>query len=93
MRDRFYRLAADALEDDPRVAMVFAEIGVAEMPQHPRLFDAAGLRAAVRGADVVLVEPYLAGTSAAEASAAAEHRAAHGLDAEGIRASVVNFAA
>ncbi|MEV0533222.1 transketolase C-terminal domain-containing protein [Kitasatospora sp. NPDC050463] len=36
-----------------------------------RPFDAAGLRAAVHGrADVVLVEPYLAGTSAGEAHAA-----------------------
>ncbi len=43
MRDRFYRLAADALEDDPRVAMVFAEIGVAEMPGHPRMFN-VGIR-------------------------------------------------
>ena len=77
-----------------------------------RPFDAAGLRAAARGADVVLVEPYLAGTSSAEASLALtdrphrllalgvantelrrygsrdEHRAAHGLDAAGIRASI-----
>jgi len=43
MRDRFYRLAAQALEDDPSVAMVFAEIGVAEMPRHPRLFN-VGIR-------------------------------------------------
>jgi transketolase len=43
MRERFYRLAADALEDDPRVAMVFADIGVAEMPRHPRLFN-VGIR-------------------------------------------------
>ena len=43
MRERFYRLAADALEDDPSVAMVFAEIGVAEMPRHPRLFN-VGIR-------------------------------------------------
>jgi transketolase len=43
MRERFYRLAADALEDDPRVAMVFAEIGVAEMPRHPRMFN-VGIR-------------------------------------------------
>ena len=43
MRDRFYRLAAQALDDDPSVAMVFAEIGVAEMPRHPRLFN-VGIR-------------------------------------------------
>jgi transketolase len=82
-----------------------------------RPFDAAGLRAALRGTDVVLVEPYLAGTSAAEISAAfsdrphrllalgvrsgelrryghgAEHRAAHGLDAAGIRRSLAAFSA
>jgi len=80
-----------------------------------RPFDAAGLRAVVRGTDVVLVEPYLAGTSSAEVSDAlcdrphrllalgvrnaefrhygegAEHRAAHGLDALGVRASVDAF--
>jgi len=43
MRERFYRLAAQALEDDPSVAMVFADIGVAEMPRHPRLFN-VGIR-------------------------------------------------
>jgi transketolase len=77
-----------------------------------RPFDADGLRALVRGTDVVLVEPYLAGTSAAEVTAALadrphrllslgvanaelrrygtgrEHRAAHGLDAAGIRRSL-----
>ncbi len=80
-----------------------------------RPFDVDGLRAALRGTDVVLVEPYLAGTSSAEVSRAlsdrphrilalgvpntefrrygsgAEHRAAHGLDAGGIRAAVVQF--
>ena len=80
-----------------------------------RPFDAVGLRAAVRGTDVVLVEPYLAGTSAGEVSSALsdrphrllalgvplgefrhygegpEHRAAHGLDARGIRASIERF--
>jgi transketolase len=75
-----------------------------------RPFDAEGLRALVGdGGDVVLVEPYLAGTSAAEVAAGLadrrhrllslgvanvelrrygrgeEHRAAHGLDAAGIR--------
>jgi len=80
----------------------------------PRPFDADGLRAVV-DRDVVLVEPYLAGTSAGEVAAAlvdrphrllsvgvplgefrhygtpAEHRAAHGLDARGIRASLDAF--
>jgi transketolase len=80
-----------------------------------RPFDAGGLRKALRGTDVVLVEPYLQGTSAAEISAAlvdrphrllslgvplgevrrygtsAEHRAAHGLDARGIRAALAAF--
>jgi len=80
-------------------------------------FDGSGLRAALRGTDVVLVEPYLAGTSAAEVAAALadrphrllalgvanaelrrygtgrEHRAAHGLDAVGIRRSLREFLA
>jgi transketolase len=80
-----------------------------------RPFDAAGLRAALRGTDVVLVEPYLAGTSASEVADALhdrphrllslgirnpelrrygrgrDHRAAHGLDAAGIRASLDEF--
>ena len=81
-----------------------------------RPFDADGLRAlAGDGSDVVLVEPYLAGTSAAEVAAALadrphrllslgvanvelrrygsgrEHRAAHGLDADGIRRSFTGF--
>jgi transketolase len=80
-----------------------------------RPFPAEALRAAVRGTDVVLVEPYLAGTSSAEVSSAlrdrphrllalgvpntefrrygepAEHRAAHGLDADGIRRSLERF--
>ena len=43
MRDRFYALAADALQSDERVAMVFAEIGVAQMPRHPRMFN-VGIR-------------------------------------------------
>jgi transketolase len=81
-----------------------------------RPFDRDGLRAALAaGDDVVLVEPYLAGTSAAEVSAAlvdrphrllalgvqnaelrrygtgADHRAAHGLDAKGVRAALTEF--
>ncbi len=80
-----------------------------------RPFDRDGLRTLLRGTDVVLVEPYLTGTSSAEISATlsdrphrllalgvpnaefrhygegVEHRAAHGLDALGIRASVDAF--
>ena len=43
MRSRFYRLAAEALEDDERVAVVLAAIGASEIPAHPRLFD-VGIR-------------------------------------------------
>ena len=81
----------------------------------PRPFDAEGLRDALTGTDVVLVEPYLAGTSAANVAEAlrdrptrllalgvrdvelrrygspAEHRAAQGLDARGLRASITEF--
>ncbi len=81
-----------------------------------RPFTRADVRAALGdGTDVVLVEPYLAGTSAAEVAAAledrphrllalgvpnaelrrygdaAEHRAAHGLDAAGIAGSLERF--
>jgi transketolase len=89
------------------------DVGVAYVST-VRPFPRDGLRAAA-GEDVVLVEPYLAGTSTAEVAAAlidrpmrilslgvplgefrhygtpAEHRAAHGLDAAGIRASVDAF--
>jgi len=89
------------------------DVGVAYVST-VRPFPREGLRAAA-DKDVVLVEPYLAGTSTAEVAAAlidrptrilslgvplgefrrygtaAEHRAAHGLDAAGIRASLDAF--
>jgi transketolase len=43
MRQRFYDLTAEALEQDERVWAVFADIGVAELPQHPRLVN-VGIR-------------------------------------------------
>jgi transketolase len=91
------------------------DVGVAYLTT-VRPFPRRELREALGdGDDVVLVEPYLAGTSAAEISAAlidrphrllalgienpelrkygepSEHRAAHGLDARGIRARVEPF--
>jgi len=90
------------------------DVGVAYLAT-VRPFPAGALRAAARGTDVVLVEPYLAGTSAAEVSRALvdrphrllalgvpkgefrhygepeEHRAAHMLDADGIRRSLEGF--
>ena len=81
----------------------------------PRPLDGHALRAVARAADVVLVEPYLAGTSSAAITAVlqdrphrllalgventelrhygtgADHRAAHGLDAAGIRRSLDAF--
>ena len=81
-----------------------------------RPFDARGLRA-LDPADVVLVEPYQAGTSSAAVADAlsdrphrllalgvrhpelhrygtpAEHRAAHGLDARGIRGAITGWTA
>jgi transketolase len=82
-----------------------------------RPFDGATLRATLTAPDVVLAEPYLAGTSAAEVTDAlrdvphrllslgvareelrrygtpAEHAAAHGLDAAGLRRSIGEFLA
>ena len=79
-----------------------------------RPFDSSGLLA-LEGSSVVLVEPYLEGTSAFAVSSAlasrphrllslgvprsevrmygtpADHAAAHGLDAAGIRRSVTGF--
>jgi transketolase len=91
------------------------DVGVAYLTT-VRPFPRRQLRAALGdGDEVVLVEPYLAGTSAAEVSRAlvdrphrllsvgienpelrkygdpSEHRAAHGLDARGIRAHVESF--
>ena len=43
MRDRFYRRASAALEDNERVALVLAEIGVSQLPKHPRLYN-VGIR-------------------------------------------------
>jgi transketolase len=82
-----------------------------------RPLDAEALRSAARGTEVVLVEPVLAGTTAAAVAEAlrdrphrlltlgvanvelrrygtgADHRAAHGLDAAGIRRSLDGFLA
>jgi transketolase len=96
-------------------ATVDRDVTVAYLPT-VRPFPHDALRDALAdGADVVLVEPYLAGTSAQEVSAALrdrphrllalgvpnaefrhygsgpEHRAAHGLDAAGIAASLASF--
>ena len=43
MRKRFYELASRALDDDPRTAIVLAEIGVSELPRHERVFN-VGIR-------------------------------------------------
>jgi transketolase len=43
MRERFYSLVRDALDRDPRVAVVTAEIGTAAIGPHPRHFN-VGIR-------------------------------------------------
>jgi transketolase len=43
MRSRFYGVAAELLDADPRVAVVLAEIGAGELRPHPRLFN-VGIR-------------------------------------------------
>jgi transketolase len=43
MRERFYELLREALDDDPRVAAVTAEIGTATIGPHPRHFN-VGIR-------------------------------------------------
>lgn len=43
MRSRFYDVAAELLDEDPRVAVVLAEIGAGELRPHPRLFN-VGIR-------------------------------------------------
>jgi transketolase len=43
MRKRFYELATRALDDDPRTAIVLAEIGASEVPSHERVFN-VGIR-------------------------------------------------
>lgn len=43
MRQRFYSVTTQALEDDPDVAVVLADIGVSELPRHPRVFN-VGIR-------------------------------------------------
>ncbi len=39
MRARFYELLADALDNDPRVAAVLADIGAGVLPRHERIFN------------------------------------------------------
>jgi transketolase len=43
MRQRFYDVAGELLEEEPRVAVVLAEIGAGELRPHPRLFN-VGIR-------------------------------------------------
>ena len=46
MRQRFYQVVAELLEEDPRVAVVLAEIGAGELRPHPRLVQRRDPRAA-----------------------------------------------
>jgi transketolase len=39
MRERFYELARQALDDDPRVAVVLADIGASSLGRHERIFN------------------------------------------------------
>jgi transketolase len=39
MRTRFYELVPRVLEDDPRVALVLADIGAGYLPRHERIFN------------------------------------------------------
>lgn len=43
MRERFYSLLPEVLEDDPRTAVVLADIGVSAIPRHERIFN-VGIR-------------------------------------------------
>jgi transketolase len=43
VRSRFYELVPRALEDDPRVAVVLADIGAGYLPRHERIFN-VGIR-------------------------------------------------
>ena len=43
MRTRFYDLVPRVLEDDPKVAVVLADIGAGYLPRHERIFN-VGIR-------------------------------------------------
>jgi transketolase len=43
MRERFYELVPRVLADDPRVAVVLADIGAGSLPRHERIFN-VGIR-------------------------------------------------
>src|SRR6059058_6511821 len=43
MRERFYDVAREALDDDDRIAVVTAQIGADAIGEHPRHFD-VGIR-------------------------------------------------